>query len=93
MGKQHFVYMLRCKDNTFYFGYTTDLERRIKEHNTSPKGAKYTRGRRPVELVYHVVCETRSEALSMEAQLKKLNRLQKEELLLKKGAISKVPFE
>jgi len=81
MKKQHFVYMLQCKDDTFYIGYTTDLKRRVEEHNTSVKGAKYTRGRRPVELVYHVACESRSDAMKKEAQLKRLSRLQKEMLV------------
>jgi len=81
MEKRFFVYMLQCKDDTFYIGYTTDLERRVEEHNTSPKGAKYTRGRRPVKLAYHVACDTRSDAMKKEAQLKRLSRLQKEMLV------------
>ena len=83
MEKQHFVYMLKCKDDTFYIGYTTDLDRRVEEHNTSPKGAKYTRGRRPIKLVYHVACNTRSDATKLEWELKKLTRQQKEGLLHK----------
>ena len=61
---RHYVYMLRCSDGTFYMGYSTEVARRVHEHNTSSKGAKYTRGRRPVTLVYYVECESRSEAVN-----------------------------
>jgi len=69
--------MLQCKDNSLYTGITTDLERRVKEHNSSKLGAKYTRARRPVKLVYSKEFETRSEALIEEARIKKLARVEK----------------
>lgn len=71
-----YVYILRCNDNTLYTGFTVDLERRIKTHNKG-MGAKYTRGRLPVELVYKEEYKTKSEALKRECTLKKLNRIQK----------------
>jgi len=74
------VYMLRCSDDTLYSGVTTDLERRVQEHNGSKKGAKYTKARQPVELVYSQIVGDRSEAQIKEAQLRKLSR--KEKLLL-----------
>ncbi len=69
--------MLQCKDNSLYTGITTDLERRVKEHNSSKLGAKYTRARRPVKLVYSKEFESRSEALIEEARIKKLIRVEK----------------
>ncbi|MFT5573317.1 MAG: putative endonuclease [Cryomorphaceae bacterium] len=72
------VYILRCADNSLYTGITTDLERRLTEHNSdNKKGARYTRARRPVNLVYHEACEDRAQASSREYQLKKLSRKQK----------------
>ena len=72
--------MLECADGSLYTGYTTDLEDRLKTHN-SGKGAKYTRSRLPVSLVYSETAETRGAALSREAKIKKLTRKQKLELL------------
>ncbi len=69
--------MLQCKDNSLYTGITTDLGRRVKEHNSSKLGAKYTRARRPVKLVYSKEFESRSEALIEEARIKKLARVEK----------------
>lgn len=77
------VYILQCADDTFYTGITTDIERRLSEHNLSDKGAKYTRARRPVLLVYTSTFSNRSEASVEEARIKKLNREQKERLILK----------
>ena len=77
----YFVYLLRCSDNTLYTGITTDIEKRIEEHNSSPKGAKYTRGRRPVTLIYSEGCENRSEASKRESAIKKMTKRQKEELI------------
>lgn len=77
----YFVYMVQCNDGTLYSGVTTDLERRVQEHNESPKGAKYTRARRPVVLVYSEMFKSRSEAQMREAELKKLPRAQKQILL------------
>ena len=76
-----FVYILECKDGTFYTGYTTDLKSRFEKHN-SGWGAKYTRGRIPVKLVYFEIVETKSEALKREIKIKKMNRLRKEKLVL-----------
>lgn len=75
------VYILRCSDGTLYTGISLDPEKRVREHNGSPKGAKYTRSRRPVSLVYQERCETKSDALKQEAAIKKLSRIQKEALL------------
>ena len=77
----YFVYIVRCSDGTLYTGITTDLERRIDEHNHSPKGAKYTRNRRPVTLAYHESCEDKSSACKREYALKQLSRIQKEDLI------------
>lgn len=75
------LYILRCNDETYYTGITSEIERRMEEHNTSPKGAKYTRSRRPVELVYQEKCEDKSTALKREREIKKLNRAQKAKLI------------
>ena len=75
------VYMLRCSDGTFYLGSTKDLERRVKEHNSSKLGARYTKARRPVELVYSEECDTWSAALKRECALKKWSREKKLGLL------------
>ncbi|WAA09499.1 GIY-YIG nuclease family protein [Fervidibacillus albus] len=84
MAKYYF-YVLKCSDGTFYGGYTVDLEKRIKMHNTK-KGAKYTRSRTPVTLIYHQAFETKREALQAEYRFKKLTR-KKKEAFLKKGAL------
>ena len=76
-----FVYFLRCCDNSLYCGVTTDIERRQREHNTGNKGAKYTRVRRPVNMVYQQSAVDRSEACKLEASLKKLTKKQKEALV------------
>jgi len=68
-----YVYMLECADNSLYTGVTTDLERRLVEHNETNKGARYTRARRPVSLVYAEAAASRSAALKRECALKKLN--------------------
>ncbi len=75
----HYVYILRCADDTLYTGYTTDVDRRVSEHNAG-EGAKYTRGRTPVELLYTEPYETRSAALSREHEIKALSRAEKERL-------------
>jgi putative endonuclease len=79
------LYLLLCSDNTFYTGITTDLARRIDEHNSSgpgAKGAKYTRGRQPVRLVYSKAFPDRSTASVEEARVKRLSREQKHALAL-----------
>lgn len=75
----HYVYLVRCKDNSLYCGQTSHLEKRIQEHNFSKtKSAKYTKGRRPVQLVYFEKIKTVSEALKREYAIKKLSKKQKE---------------
>ena len=80
MEKTWIVYILRCKDDTLYTGITDDLARRMAAHN-SGKGAKYTRGRGPVEVVYTEVLESYSAALKREAAIKRLKRPEKMALL------------
>lgn len=79
---KHFVYILRCSDDSLYTGYAIDIERRLIEHNGESKvdGAKYTRGRRPVTILYSEGFKTRSEALKREAVIKKLSRTEKLQL-------------
>jgi putative endonuclease len=73
-----FVYLLRCKDNTIYCGITNDIWRRIDQHNKGgSKGSKYTRSRRPVELVNYFRRSTKSEALKLEAKIKKMSKTEK----------------
>lgn len=78
--KSHFVYILRCADGTLYTGYTTELPRRIEMHNTG-KGAKYTRGRGPVALLYAEEGESRSWGMRREGEIKSLTREEKEKLI------------
>ena len=75
----NYTYIVRCSDGTFYTGWTNDLEKRIAAHN-SGEGAKYTRCRGPVELVYYESFETKEEAMSREWHIKRLTRKQKAEL-------------
>lgn len=75
------VYMLRCKDGSLYAGSTKDLEKRVHAHNHLKSGAKYTRARRPVELVYSETCASLSEARSREAAIKRLTRQEKLNLI------------
>ncbi len=75
-----YLYILRCKDGTYYTGITTDVEKRLEVHR-SGKGAKYTRGRTPLELVYSESCEDHSHALKREHEVKKLKREEKETLI------------
>ncbi len=72
-----YIYIIQCRDKTLYTGYTTDIEKRVHEHNKTGAGARYTRGRRPVKVVYVEGYSTLSEALKREAQIKKLSRVQK----------------
>jgi putative endonuclease len=84
----HFVYILRCADGTLYTGYATDIEKRLREHNgevNAKAAARYTRGRRPVTLVYQEVCDSRSTALKREVAVKKLSRAEKEKLFRVSG--------
>jgi putative endonuclease len=77
----YYVYILKCSDDTLYTGITTDLKRRIDEHNNSPKGAKYTKVRRPVLLVYSESVTDRSSASKREYSIKKMSRATKLELI------------
>ncbi len=89
METKHYFYVLECKDQTFYGGYTTDLTRRLAEHNAGT-GAKYTRlaRRRPLKMIHAEVFETRSEATKAEAAFKKLSRKQKEIYLKNNPSLS-----
>ena len=69
-----YIYILECKDKTLYTGVTTGLKRRVREHNTAKSGAKYTKGRRPVKLVYSRRKKDKSRALKEECRIKKLSR-------------------
>ena len=77
-SKKWYVYMVECCDGTLYTGITTDLDRRVDEHNNSTKGAKYTASRRPVKLVYFMDQPNRSSACITEAKFKKMKRAQKD---------------
>ena len=79
--KKWYVYILQCKDNSLYTGITTDLTRRLEEHNSSDKGARYTRSRRPVKLKFSEVLESRSTASKRESAIKKLTRNDKISLI------------
>jgi len=76
----HVVYVLECADGSLYTGYTTDLERRVAEHDAGD-GAKYTRSRTPVELRYHERFDSKSAAMSREYEIKQLSRAEKEQLV------------
>ncbi len=76
-----FVYILRCADGSLYTGVATDLQRRLQEHNDGVQGARYTRARRPVSLVYSESAESRSAACRREAAIKKLHKTEKERLV------------
>ncbi len=78
---KHYVYIVECADGTFYTGYTTNVDRRINEHNYGSRAAKYTRSRRPVKLLYTEVYDNVSSALKREYQIKKLSRKQKKALV------------
>ena len=78
----YYVYMVQCADNTLYTGISTELERRVKEHNESDKGAKYTRVRRPVHLVYNESYPDRSSASKRQYEIKKkMSRAKKLEMI------------
>ena len=78
-GEKWFLYMLKCSDNSLYTGVTKDMERRFKMHSEG-KAARYTRTRRPLEIVYRETCKTRTEALVRECFVKALPRIKKLEL-------------
>jgi putative endonuclease len=76
-----FVYLLQCRDSTLYCGIAKNLEKRLAEHNSADKGAKYTRGRRPVRLVYAEEAASRAKAAQREGRIKRLTRAQKMALI------------
>ena len=80
--KKYYAYMVRCRDNSIYSGYATDPIKRVEVHN-SGKGAKYTRSRLPVELVYFEEFMTKSEALKREYELKQYTHIEKEKIIKK----------
>lgn len=80
----NYTYLLKCSDESLYCGWTNHLEKRVAAHNAG-RGAKYTRARLPVELVYFEVFDTKEEAMQREAAIKKLSRRQKLELIKKQG--------
>jgi len=83
--KSWFVYIMRCADNSLYTGVTTDISRRLNQHNGLIKnGAKYTRNRQPVTLVYHETSNSRSEACKREYAIKDLSKSDKELLIATK---------
>ena len=80
--KVWYLYVVRCSDESLYAGITTDLERRVQEHNESPKGARYTRARRPVELVISWTYKNRSQASQAEYAFKKMSKKKKKQSIL-----------
>jgi putative endonuclease len=76
-----FVYLLQCRDDTLYCGIAKDPARRLAEHNSADKGAKYTRGRRPVRLVYTEEAPSRAKATQREGRIKKMSRREKMALI------------
>ena len=77
--KRSYVYIVECSDGTFYTGWTTDVEKRVAKHNAK-KGAKYTRSRLPVKLAYEEA-ETKQQAMRREAEIKRLSRQAKQQLI------------
>ena len=86
--KQNVTYILQCSDGTLYTGWTNNLEKRLERHNAG-QGAKYTRGRGPVKLMYMEEHETREEAMQREAWIKKLTRKEKEALIHGQASVKK----
>lgn len=85
----YYVYIVKCSDSSLYCGYTNDIEKRIKTHNDG-LGAKYTKSRLPVSLVYLEEAETKSDALKREAAIKKLTKKQKLVLISKGETLNNV---
>lgn len=88
MKDKNYTYILECRDGTLYTGWTTCIERRLREHNNGT-GARFTRSRRPVRLRYLEIMETKSEAMKREAAIKKLSRTQKLQLIIQ-GELEKI---
>lgn len=89
MNQRYTLYILLCADGSLYTGITVDVARRLQEHNSSTLGAKYTRGRRPVKLVYTKGFRNRSAAAKAEARMKQLSRAEKILFVSKKASIRK----
>ncbi len=77
----NYTYIVQCADGSFYTGWTNDLARRLTAHNSGKNGAKYTRAKRPVTLVYYEGFATKEQAMSREYHIKQLSRQQKERLI------------
>lgn len=86
MCKKYFTYILLTENNTFYCGYTDDIEKRFKQH-CEGKGAKYTRAHKPVKIVYKKEFQTKSEAMKEECRIKKLSHKEKFHLLTNEGKL------
>ena len=84
MDMDNYTYILECSDGSFYCGWTNDLAHRLETHNAG-HGAKYTRSRRPVKLVYYESFPTREQAMSREWHIKRMTRSEKERLIASKG--------
>ncbi|MCI5869652.1 MAG: GIY-YIG nuclease family protein [Dorea sp.] len=82
----NYTYILKCRDGSFYTGWTNDIEKRMQAHNAG-KGAKYTKSRRPVKLVYYEEHETKNEAMKREYAIKHMTRQEKERLIKKELSI------
>ena len=88
--KEWQVYLLQCSDDTLYSGVTTDLDRRLRQHNGEiVGGARYTQGRRPVAVMWSVSCDSRSDAQQREAALRRLSRQQKWDLIAAARGVGK----
>ena len=83
MAETAYVYILRCSDGTLYTGWTNDLEKRLAAHNAGT-ASKYTRSKRPVEMLWHETCSGKTEALRREAEIKKFSRSEKLRLISQK---------
>ena len=79
MGRAYYTYVLRCADGTFYTGWTTDPQRRLSVHNAG-RGARYTRSRRPVRLVYVEECSSQGQAMQRERAIKRMSHAAKQSL-------------
>lgn len=85
MESMCYTYILKCSDGTYYTGWTNDLDKRLKAHNGGKYGAKYTRNRRPVTLVYYEEFQGKQEAMKREYAIKQLTRKEKENLIKEKN--------
>ena len=83
-----YVYLLQCSDNSYYTGVTTDVKRRLSEHNNSKRAARYTRSRRPVKMLCYFRVSSRSEACKEEAKIKGMKRVDKPIYILSRGGTS-----